>query len=219
MYQEAKHTWNHDTVTDIVITIRDVHTGISTHAVRFPPLGYPHPIADMTVAADRLDLAWRNRNLGPEAELELKAAKSASQTLLNSWAKYTDGIALGDPIIIVEAGFEPTLGEGHPAVKLDQPPTPAAVARSGGFIDARTVKIKGADKYFWIAFTSTVFEITIIDGQIRLPLNSGAIIIPMGGSIETFAGLPPMTEVHVGLIAMNAAGLSPLSTLKKVYTI
>ena len=219
MYQKPKHTWNEDTVLEIVVTGRNVYDGITGHAIDFPVLGHPHPIADLETATKRLDDAYRDRDNGPLADLELINAKKAMITLLNDWAKYADKMAVGDPVIITKAGFVPTLADSHPAVLLPKPSTPLADGRSGGFIDARVVQEPGATNYVWVCFTAGIFDLVIANHQILLPANKGLILIPIAGSIVTFSGLTPMTEANVGVIASNAAGLSVLSNLKKVYTI
>ena len=127
-------------------------------------------------------------------------------------------MADGDPKIILLAGMVPSYMGKQTAHRPDQPDTPKGKSFPGGKITMRVIPVEGAKMYCWVIFTKGVFKLVIEDDHIILPPNSGCIIIPYGGSIETLYNIPKMIEVNIGVMAVNSAGISALSNLKPLGT-
>ncbi len=183
---------------------------------------YPTPavaLTDMTTACTRLTDAWNGRDNGNAGKQELKDATIALVALLVKQSQYVDGIAKGDAAKIISSGFQATSGEMHPSVIPDQAPAPKVESFEGGRIKLSAKVVHGATSYCWIIFTGVPFEISIVNDHLIMPAgNTGAIVVPAGGTHEGISGLDSLKAMHAGVIARNAAGMAAISPLVEFHT-
>ena len=160
----------------------------------------------LKAAADRLQLAYNNRNNGDEGKLEYKNAAIALDTLLHSQASYINKIAKGDASFIAKSGFKSTTHNYSRKVITDKPDPARLETNASGGLKITLLKVTGASSYIYVVFLGVVG--TIFVGKNYVKPSTQAIVITKGKLIESLTGIAKGTIVTVIPFTQNSAGIS-----------
>ena len=206
----VKHTWNDMTFLETAGLGQKVSKAIEGN-LKFPTPDVL-PVA-MSAASTRVIKAWANKDNGIVASDEMTNAMTSMRALLLEEANYVDGIANGDSDIIHSAGYASIL-DTHS--RHNAPETPRASTLetfTGGTVKSTVIPVYDTMKYTHIAVVDGPFNVTILHGEIIVPLGTNAVIIPFSNLTATFTGLPAHKSISVGVIAHNNGGASGISTI------
>src|ERR1017187_4746049 len=212
---QAKHFWLGETEPEIVTSSNHVHDKMLENVVTFVT-----PTIAMSVyntAIVRANTAYGNRANGPEEVLEEENAFKALVVINLSLTKYVSDLAGGDVSIILKAGMEATFTETHKAVICGQANTPTGKSSPGGGVKLHTVKVAGADSYFWVIFTDVPVVGVIAGKMIKFPSCNGMVVIPAGRTTEDLTGFTGGI-IKAGVYAVNPAGIGVMSGLFTLQT-
>ena len=169
--------------------------------------------AKLEADSTRVIKAWAHKDNGPVAADEMTNAMIEIRADLLEEAYYVDGIAEGNADIIHSAGFESIL-DSH--TRHTEPETPRASKLEpavGGVVKSTVIPVADTIKYTHIAVIDGPFNVTILHGEINVPLGTNAIILPFSNLTAIFTGLPAHKSIAVGVIAHNNGGASGISTI------
>jgi len=186
---------------------------------------FPTPavtLTTMTNAASRAENAWANRNNGAVARDELDNASTDLDDKLHLQAEYVDKIANGNDDIIHIAGFVSTKPSNERISKIAAPTASAApvlTPEAGGNIKVTVDAVVDARIYCFILVLDGVFNVSIVNGQLEVPVGTNAIIINSTKRSAIFKNLPAMKPVQVAVAVVNTNGIGALSTVVRSSTI
>lgn len=164
-------------------------------------------------------------------------AKSALMAALDTLADYVNGVALGNPDIIILAGYEPTKGSSNNVPPPLQAQNVTITRGTPGTLITDCDPVANADSYGVILVAGSELPETVImsgsgqleytdDGLSGSPSGTASAAVPMVKVIidlnknrkKTFINLQIGTTYYVYYWSMNAGGVSPLSEVvsKKV---
>ena len=175
---------------------------------------------DVTKGAKRVVDAYGRRKNGPVAKDELKNGCIDLDEKLHVQALYVSKIADGDETIIHSAGFEST--KDAVLAKIAKPTNttaPKAVGTPAGGMKVTVDAVAGAKLYCFILVVDAVFNVTVLNGQLQIPLGTQAFIINSTKHIANFVGLPTLKNVQIAVVAMNSNGASDISPIATASTI
>lgn len=219
----AYHSIKPDLLTNFAVGVRD---GIFNN-----PTIYNMPPMTIIIFQGLIDAytnaraAYKQGGLAQKGDYEL--AKNALMAALDQLAVYVNGIALGNPALITEAGFVPTKGNISPIAKPNQPQFVTLTRGLPGELYADCEPAAGVDSTGGILIANEPIpegmginelgQIVVVESASPSPGPS-----PAPGSVryiqdlnkarrKKFTGLQIGVTYYLYMWAMNAGGVSPLS--------
>ncbi|MCX6350315.1 MAG: hypothetical protein NTX03_00460 [Bacteroidetes bacterium] len=178
------------------------------------------PLPEMTTAANLAENTYNTRKNGQAAKEAYTLAIDDLDFKMHSQAIYVNSIAAGDALKISGSGFTPTNNNRVPAVI---PAAPAAFTLTpifGGKLKIDTQLVAGARSYTYVIFVNGQMAVNMQGDKMVIPPGAAELqIFPSSPSRITMEGLTPGTNVFVGVIACNAAGISPMSIILSTHII
>ena len=178
--------------------------------------------ADISKAAERVEIAYANRRNGETGKDELQNASIDLDEKLHTQAEYVDDVAKGDETIIHLAGFEtttPTNASLARATIANATIAPVLTPVTGGTIKVKAESNAAANNYLFFLVVEGTLDVSITNSQISFVNGCSPIIISSTKHTCNFTGIAPKKTVQVAVAIANASGIGSLSAISSCNTI